>query len=97
MAKSDVLGPMDKLVLEGLEGKPDFIGAAEFVFSLGLKDEALATVAVDAIAGLVNMGLIAASDTTKIKITALGEETLNREGRLDEATKSEFMMQFELL
>ncbi len=95
MAKSDVLGPMDKLVLEGLEGKPDFIGAAEFVFSLGLKNEALATVAVDAIAGLVNMGLIGATDTTKIKITPLGEETLNREGRLDQKTKSEFMMQFE--
>ena len=97
MAKSDVLGPMDKLVLEGLEGKTDFIGAAEFVFSLGLKNEALATVAVDAIAGLVNMGLIAANDTTKIKITPLGEETLNREARLDEAAKSEFMMQFELI
>ena len=97
MAKSDVLGPMDKLVLEGLEGKTDFIGAAEFVFSLGLKNEALATVAVDAIAGLVNMGLIAAADTTKIKITPLGEETLNREARLDEAAKSEFMMQFELI
>ncbi len=95
MAKSDVLGPMDKLVLEGLEDKTEFIGAAEFVFCLGLKDEALATVAVDSIAGLVNMGLIAASDTTKIKITALGEETLNREGRLDEATKSGFMMQYE--
>ena len=95
MAKNDLLGPMDKLVLEGLEEKPDFIGAAEFVFSLGLKNEALATVAVDAIAGLVNMGLIGATDTTKIKITALGEEALNREGRLDQKTKSEFMMQFE--
>lgn len=95
MAKSDLLGPMDKLVLEGLEGKTDFIGAAEFVFSLGLKNEALATAAVDTIAGLVNMGLIAANDTTKIKIMPLGEETLRREGRLDQKTKSEFMMQFE--
>lgn len=94
MAMNDVLGPMDKLVLEGLLGKTDFIGAAEFVFCLGLKDEALATAAVDAIAGLVNMGLIAASDTTQIKITPLGEETLNREGRLDEPTKREFMAQF---
>jgi hypothetical protein len=93
MANNDVLGPMDKLVLEGLEGKTDFIGAAEFVFCLGLKNEAMATVAVDAIAGLVNMGLIAANDTTKIKITPLGEETLNREGRLDEAAKSDLVMQ----
>jgi hypothetical protein len=41
------------------------------------------------------MGLIAANDTTKIKIMPLGEETLRREGRLDQKTKSEFMMQFE--
>ena len=95
MAKSDVLGPMDKLVLEGLEEKPDFIGAAEFVFCLGLKNEAIATIAVDAIAGLVRMGLIAANDTTKIKITPLGEETLRKEGRLDQKAKSEFMMQLE--
>lgn len=93
MAKTDLLGPLDKLILEGLERKPDFIGAAEFVFCLGLKNEAIATMAVDAIAGLISMGLIAVHDRTKIKITPRGEEALRREGRLDQATRNEFMLQ----
>jgi repressor of nif and glnA expression len=86
-----MLGPMDKLILEGLEGKDDFVEAAQFVYSLKLKNEMLGTIAIDAISELAEMGLIAASGRTKIKITHLGKETLEKEGRLDFAEKSKII------
>ena len=50
-----MLGPLDKLILEGLEAKPDFVTASEFVSSLGLKNEMLASLAIDAISELANI------------------------------------------
>ena len=85
-----MLGPMDKLILEGLVGEPDFVDGSQFVYSLKLKNESLAILALDAISELVQMKLIAASGGTKIKITPLGKEILEKEGRLDWEEKSKF-------
>jgi hypothetical protein len=49
-----------------------------------LKNEALETIAVNEIAGLVDAGLITATEGTKIKITPLGKQALQKEGRLDQ-------------
>jgi len=47
-----MLGPMDKLILEALEAKPDFVEASGFVYSLRLKNEMLSRLALDAISEL---------------------------------------------
>lgn len=83
-----ILGSMDKLILEGLEAELDLVESSQFLYSLKLKNESLALIAVDAISELVQMGLVTASGGTKIKITPLGKETLEKEGRLDCKEKS---------
>ncbi|MFX0201623.1 MAG: hypothetical protein ACFFCW_36375 [Candidatus Hodarchaeota archaeon] len=88
---SNVLGSMDKLLLEGLEAQADFVDAARFVHSLKLKNQLLETLAIDAISELVSIGLIEATSGTKIKITPRGKEILNTEGRLDWQSKSKML------
>lgn len=78
-----MLGTMDKLILEGLESKPDFVESIELILSLRLKNEPLTSLAIDAISELVEMKLIAVINRTSIKITSLGKEILEKEGRLN--------------
>jgi hypothetical protein len=80
---------MDKFILETLEGERDFVEAAELlVNSLRLKNKALLAIAEMALPNLVEAGLIAASGGTQIKITPLGRENLEKEGRLSAEEKS---------
>jgi predicted transcriptional regulator len=64
------------------------VESAQFVHSLKLKNAMLAKLAVDATSELVHMELIVVSGGTNIKITPLGREILEKEGRLDSEEKS---------
>jgi predicted transcriptional regulator len=82
-----ILDKLEKVLLESLETKADFVDAAQLVYSLNLKNEMLATLAIDDISDLSSKGLIEVADGTNIKITALGRATLAREGCLDQESK----------
>ena len=82
------LTSLDKLILEGLETEPDFVEASQFIYALKLKNQILGTLAIDSLSELAQMGLIAVSGGTRIKITPLGRKTLESEGILDWEEKS---------
>jgi hypothetical protein len=90
-------GPVDRILLEGLDTKTDFVDLAEFVSSLRLKyEDMLNGFALCRIEDLTKEGLIESqhrpgTDGARIRITPLGRETLDKNGRLDEKQKSEFV------
>ena len=76
------LSDMHLLVLEGLQAKPGFVNASQFIMSLPLENESQAQVAVMAIQDMVDAGLIEVSGRSKIKITSTGKETYEKEKNL---------------
>lgn len=86
-----MLGQIDKLLLEALDGEQDFVESWQVIKSIKLKNSMSEAIAIDAISELVRAGLIDASGGTQIKITPLGKEILEKEGRLSWEDKSKII------
>jgi DNA-directed RNA polymerase subunit RPC12/RpoP len=76
------LSDLHLLILEKLQGQPGFLNASQFLMSLPFQNESQAQMGVMAIQDMVDSGLIEVSGRSKIKITAEGKETWEREKKL---------------